>query len=205
MERPSRKPSTYADFFYEIGVLNNTPRSGFRFLGGVRQSISQHLFRTACIGYALAYLEQQRGESADIGKVLEDCLFHDIGEARAGDLDYVSQKYTQSDELRAVEDAARNLPFGRRIIEAFRETEERSTPEGVIARDADQLEMLCTLRELIEAGNKLAESWIPPLLKRLRTRSAQELAEEIINTNPEYWWYGDRKDQYWIDGGKNKQ
>ena len=40
------------------------------------------------------------------------CLFHDIPEARTGDLNYVNKKYVQVDERKAVEDLARTLPFG---------------------------------------------------------------------------------------------
>ena len=185
----------YANFLFEVGVLNRTPRSGFRHLGGWDQSVSEHLLRTAYIGFVLAHLEQDRGSKIDIGKVVEDSLFHDLGEARANDLDYISQKYSKSDELKAIEDAVKNLPFGKRIISAFSETEERSTAEGIIAKDADQLELLCSLREIIDNGNKLAEDWIPPLLKRLKTSSAKELAEELLRTDSHDWWFENKEDE----------
>ena len=40
------------------------------------------------------------------------CLFHDLVEARTGDLNYVSKKYVQADEVAAVNDMTVNLPFG---------------------------------------------------------------------------------------------
>ena len=39
-------------------------------------------------------------------------LFHDVPEARTGDLNYVNKKYCQVDERKAVEDLAHTLPFG---------------------------------------------------------------------------------------------
>ena len=193
--------SPYANFFFEVGTLSRTPRSGFRHLGNWRQSVAEHLCRTAYIGFTIAHLELQKGVQVDIGGVVERCLFHDLGEARTGDLDYIGQKYARVNELRAVQDSVKNLPFGQRIIDAFTETEERSTPEGNVAKDADALELLCSLKEITDSGNPQAMSWTPSLLKRLRTRSAQELAEVILKTNSSDWCYGDRDDKYWIKGG----
>jgi putative hydrolases of HD superfamily len=195
----------YADFLFEVGVLNRTPRSGFRHLGGWRQSISEHLLRTAYVGYVLADLEIARGEKVNIEKLLENCLFHDLGEARALDLDYVSQKYSESDELKAIEDAVKDLPFGKRVIESFKETEGKTTTEGIIAKDADQLEFLCSLKEVIDDGNTQAADWIPPLLKRLRTPSAKKLADVILKTNSNDWWYENKEDEYWVNGGKKRK
>lgn len=197
-----KKLKPYANFLFEVGVLNRTPRTGFRHLGRFQQSISEHLCRTAYVGFVLAHLEIEKGEKLEIGKVLENCLFHDLGEARATDLDYVSKKYSKSDELRAIQDAVKGLPFGDRIINAFNETEERSTKEGIVAKDADNLELLLALKEIIDNGNLQAKDWIPPLLKRLKTDSAKKLAKVILRTNYNDWWFGNKKDEFWVRGGK---
>jgi len=199
-----KKLKPYANFIFEVGVLAQTPRSFFRHLGGLQQSIAEHICRTVYIGFALAHLEKERGSQINIEKVMEICLFHDLGEARALDLDYISQKYNKSDELKAIEDAVKDLPFGQRIVSAFKEMDEKSTTEGIVAKDADNLELLCSLKELMDAGNKQAESWIPPILKRLNTLSAQQLAQEIINTDSNDWWYENKEDNYWVSGGKNR-
>jgi putative hydrolase of HD superfamily len=196
----SLKP--YANFLFEAGILAKTPRSGFRHLDGWDQSIAEHLCRTAYVGLVLAHMEQEKGVQLDSGKVIERCLFHDFGEARASDLDYVSQKYTTTDELRAIQDAVKELPFGDRIINAFKETESRSTPEGNVAKDADQIEFICCLKEIIDSGNTQAEPWIKPVLQRLKTSSAQELAKEILATDSNEWWFSKKDDQHWVVGGK---
>ena len=195
----------YANFLFEVGVLNRTPRSGFRHLGGWKQSVSEHLLRTIYIGFVLAHLEQKRGEKVDLEKILENCLFHDLGEARAIDLDYISQKYSQSDELKAIQDAVKGLTFGKKIVDSFRETEERLTKEGIIAKDADQIELLLTLKEVIDNGNRQAKDWTPSLIKRLKTNSSKKLAKEILKTNSNDWWFENKKDEYWVLGGKSKQ
>ncbi len=202
MEQKEIDFKPYAKFLYEVGALAQTARTGFRHLGNWRQSVSEHLCRTAYIGFVLAHLEQERGETVNVGQVLENCLFHDLGEARATDLDYVSQKYSQTDELAAIKDAVKGLAFGDRIIRAFMEAEEKSTPESIITKDADNIELLCSLREIIDNGNKQAESWIAPIVKRLRTESAKKLATEVLTTSSDEWWYENKEDSYWVKGGK---
>lgn len=196
---------SYAKFFYEVGALAQTPRTGFRHLGGWRQSISEHLLRTTYIGFALAHLEEQRGEKVNIGQVIENCMFHDLGEARALDLDYISQKYSKTDELAAIKDSVKDLIFGDRILKAFMETEERTTIEGIIAKEADNIDLLCSLREIIDDGNKQAERWLPPLMKRLKTESGKGLAEALLSTDSDEWWYENKEDSYWVSGGKRKE
>jgi putative hydrolase of HD superfamily len=198
----TKKLKPYANFLFEVGALANTPRSGLRHLGGWRQSIAEHICRVAYIGYTLAHMEQDRGEKINVDAVVQQCLFHDLGEARALDLDYISQKYSKSDELQAISDAVQKLPFGNKIISAFREAEEQTTPEGIITKDADHLELICTLKEIIDSGNNQAKSWISPVVKRLKTNSAQELAEAILNTDSNEWWFTNKKDDYWVKGGK---
>ena len=48
--------STFADFLFEVGMLNRTPRSGFAFLGSGEQSVSEHSFRMLYIAWLLAWL-----------------------------------------------------------------------------------------------------------------------------------------------------
>ena len=197
-----KKLKRLANFLFEVGVLQRTPRSGARHLAGWDQSIAEHMFRTTYVGYVLGNLEIEKGRKIDLSKVMQICLFHDFGEARTLDLDYISQKYSVLDELKAVKEAVGKIPFGAKILEIFTEGEERITQEAVIAKDADSVELLCTLKEIIDNGNMLAKDWIPPLLKRLKTDSARELAKAILKSNVNDWWYENKNDTYWITGGK---
>src|SRR5512133_589962 len=127
-----------ANFLFEVGMLKRTPRTGFQFLGSGAESVAEHSFRTAIIGYTLAKLDGQ----ADPARVMQLCLFHDLPEARTGDLNYVNKKYVQADEAKAVADLAATLPFGNEIEDLVTEYEEGKTVEAKLARDADQLEMI---------------------------------------------------------------
>lgn len=200
-----KKKSPIANLFYEAGILNKTPRTGFRHLGRWNQSVGEHTFRTVLIAYAIAHIEFRNKKKVDIDKVITMALFHDFAEARTLDLDYISQKYTKADEEKALIDAVEGLSFGDHVMVLYKEYEARETPESIIAKEADILELLCSLQEVSEEGNKLAKTWIPSLLKRLKTKTGKKLAKEIMSTKPDDWWYFDKEDKFWITGGKGKK
>jgi len=186
-----------ANFFFEVGMLKRTPRTGFQFLGSGAESVAEHSFRTAVIGFTLARLDG----SVDVGRVLQLCLFHDIPEARTGDLNYVNKKYVKVDEERAVADLARTLPFGEEYRGAIAEFAARETPEAQLAHDADQLEMILALKEYKDLGNRYADEWYPFAVRRLKTAAAQHLAETIWSTDSTRWWFDDDSD-WWVKGGR---
>jgi putative hydrolases of HD superfamily len=186
-----------ANFLFEIGMLKKTPRSGWQFLGSGEESVAEHSFRTAVIAYTLAGLTG----SAHPDRVLRMALFHDLPEARTGDLNYMNQKYVRVDEARAVEDLTRGLSFGEELSEVLAEFRAQVTPEAVLVRDADQLEMLLQLKELLDVGNRNAEEWIPFTLRRLKTDTARDLAQRILEGNSSAWWF-DKSSDWWVQGGK---
>lgn len=185
-----------ANFLFEVGMLKRTPRTGFQFLGSGAQSVAEHSFRVAMIGYVLAQMDGK----ADVGRVLQLCLFHDIPEARTGDLNYVNKKYVQVDEAKAVEDLASQLPFGDDYRQSLHEFMARETCEAQLAHDADQLEMVLSLKERKDLGNRYADEWYPFSKLRLKTDIARELAETIWETDSTKWWFDDDQ-QWWVHGG----
>ena len=47
------------NFFFELGMLKKTPRSGYQFLGSGSESVAEHVFRVATIGFTMARLDKQ--------------------------------------------------------------------------------------------------------------------------------------------------
>jgi len=184
-----------ANFLFEVGMLKRTPRTGFQFLGSGAESVAEHSFRTAIIGYTLAQIDGQ----VDAARVMQLCLFHDIPEARTGDLNYVNKKYVQVDEQKAIDDLAGNLPFGDDYRQTLAEFMARKTPEALIANDADQLEMILALKEHKDLGNRYADEWYPFSIERLKTEAARQLAASIWNTDSSKWWFDDNRD-WWVNG-----
>ncbi len=66
-----------AKYLYEMGYLKQVKRAGWGMLGITQpESVAEHSFRTAIIGYVLASLAD-----ADPQKTATMCLFHDTAEA----------------------------------------------------------------------------------------------------------------------------
>lgn len=188
------KNNKIVDFLFETGMLAKTPRSGFFFLGSGKQSVAEHSNRTTYIGYVLAEMI----DGADVSKVIQMCMFHDIAEARVSDLNYVHQKYTKRYEAEAVKDLTDPLPFGAKIKDIIHEYEERKSIEAIIAKDADNLEFLLSLKEQKDIGNTRADSWISLLLKRFKTEEAKDLAEKITKRDSDRWWFDNEEDEWWV-------
>ena len=186
------------NFLFEVGILSQTPRSGFHFLGSGRQSVAEHVHRVMYAGFVMAMMEG----NINIEKVLKMCLLHDLHESRISDLNYVHQKYTERHEDKAIEDLAATLDFGDEILMVVKEYEERKTKEALVAKDADTIEWILSLKEQIDIGNKRAETWIPSAINRLKTDAAKKLAKQILETNSDEWWFGNKEDIWWISRNK---
>ena len=187
------------EFLFEVGMLKKTPRTGYQFLGSGGESVADHSFRTAVIGYVLA--SQEPG--ADRNKVVLMCLFHDFPEARTGDHNYVNKKYVKTDEERAVHDQVRELSFGGEIVDLFREFNGCDTLEARLAKDADQLDLILELKEQLDSGNPNAKDWLSYAVKRIITDGAKQMAQEILTTNSSDWWF-DKKTDWWVNGPDNR-
>jgi putative hydrolase of HD superfamily len=192
--------SKLANFIFEVGMLSHTPRSGFPFLGSGEQSVAEHSFRMLHVAFVLARLSD---EPIDELHLLHLVMFHDLPEARTGDQNYVNHKYISVDWDKLFGDLAAALPFGDEIVALAREYEERASPEARVAYDADQLEFIATVKEQMDIGNPLAADWLPPALARVKTEAGKKLAEEILATRSDEWWFGDKSDRHWIDRGRD--
>src|SRR5689334_12311172 len=87
--------SQFANLFYQVGMLQRTPRSGFAFLGSGDQSVAEHTYRMLNIAFVLNKLVEQPADELHLLKLV---LFHDLPESSTGDLNYQNQKYVRTDE-----------------------------------------------------------------------------------------------------------
>jgi putative hydrolase of HD superfamily len=196
--KKNEKMESIADFLFEAGMLAKTPRSGFYFLGSGEQSVAEHINRVCYAGYVLS----QIAGDVDEAKVLKMCLFHDFAETRVSDLNYVHQKYTSRHEHKAIEDLAAGLSFGKDIKDTIEVYEERKSKEALLAKDADNIEFILALKEQCDIGNERAQSWINAAIKRLKTEEGKILADKIIQTDSDRWWFGDKDDEWWVSRNK---
>ena len=180
------------NFFFELGMLKRTPRSGFQFLRSGQESVAEHSYRATLIGLTLARLTSQ----ADPFKVVCLCLFHDVPEARTGDLNYVNKQYVEVREQEAIDDLAKTLPFGEDFKALLAEYRAQETVEARLAHDADQLDLILELKEQYDLGNVYANQWIHFVRKRIVTDIGKELATQILATDSTNWWF-EGHDHWW--------
>ncbi len=187
------------NFLFEIGMLKKTRRTGYQFLGSGGESVADHSFRTAVIGYVLA----SKHPDADRNKVISMCLFHDFPEARTGDHNYVNKKYVFSDEEKAMKDQLNGLEFGDEIMALINEFNTVSSLEARLAKDADQLDLIMELKEQLDLGNSNARDWLFFAEKRLVTETAKKMSAEILKTESSEWWF-DKQTDWWINGQEDQ-
>lgn len=174
------------NFFFEVQVLKRTQRSGLKNVGIKNSdSVAEHIFLTSQIAYVLGKMEKVNAERAAL-----IALFHDNGEARIGDGDLVKRTYldTNGAEEKAFLDQIKNLPGEKEIKSLYEEWVGRDTPEAVVAKDADLLELALQIKCFLDSGNKLLSIWLKYIKTHLKTKSAKKLFETIEKTNIDNWW-----------------
>ncbi|MEI7590063.1 MAG: HD domain-containing protein [Deltaproteobacteria bacterium] len=191
-----------ANFLFETCMLQKTPRSGFQFLGSGKESVAEHTLAVIFVAYVLGKLDG----TVDEERLMKMCLFHDLPEARTGDMNYVNKKYVTVDEEQAIEDLLDGLPFNKEIKELMSDYNSKSSNEAILAHDADQLSLLLKLRECKDFGNKYSDEWFVFAEKRLVSDVAKKLADTIRGTDSSDWWFGGNKDKsdWWINGNNKK-
>jgi putative hydrolase of HD superfamily len=188
-----------ANLLFEARLLKKIPRSGYHFLGSGKESVAEHSFAAAFIGYVLSRMAPE----ADSARIIEMCLVHDLAEARTGDMNYVQKKYVTVDEEKAVRDMTAGLSFEpdlKGLIEEFNACE---SPEAQLAHDADQLALIVELKALKDLGNTHAESWLSFIVKRLRTEAGKRLCKEILKTGWDEWWFEKEEEDWWVNGNNS--
>jgi len=181
-----------ADFLFEAGMLKRTPRSGYQFLGSGSENVAEHSFGTAVIGYALAAMA-----GADPAKIVLLCLFHDLHEARTGDFNYVNKLYNETNARRALADGLSGTGLSEGVLALHDELEEAASLEARLAQDADQLDLMVKLKELLDLGNAYARKWLECAKSRLCTQEGRELAETIMETDHSDWWFLGPDARWW--------
>lgn len=174
-------------YIYELGTLKKGPRAGWSIPGvPIPETIGSHIFRTAVIGLILATME-----AADVGRTVTLCILHDNHESRIGDIASVARPYVRTAEPQlVVQHQTELMPAALRaaIREAVQQFEAQETPEAVIARDADKLEAIVQGREYEREGGFNTTEWQASAIASLKTDSGKQLAQSIVETDPQDWW-----------------
>jgi putative hydrolase of HD superfamily len=174
-----------ADLLFEARMLRHIPRSGFQFLGAGHESVAEHVYSTTFIAYTMAQLHPE----IDRLKLMSMCLVHDLPEARTGDLNSVQKAYVRADEPKAVADALHGVAFADDLRALLEEYVSGTSPEAQLARDADQISLILELKDLKDIGYRPPDDWLPHVLGRLQTETGKALAQAVLDTRRDSWWW----------------
>lgn len=180
-----------SNFIFELGVLRRISRQGWKLIGIHNpECVATHSLRAAQIGFILAKMEKYDYPE----EICSMLVFHDIGECRIGDLHKVAKRYVNADEKEAVKQQLSSLDdIGNEIFSLWNEMESLNSKAGIIAKDADLLEMAVTALEYMHMGYIQAEDWVIKTERRLKTDSAKKLLNQFKKMNPFSWWHGLKK------------
>lgn len=174
-------------FIYESGHLKLSKRQGW-WQAGIKdpESVAEHSFRVAVIGYVLALMED-----ADPALTATICLFHDMIETRIGDIPNVAKHYSSPEPPEVItDDQVAGMPsiLARGIKDLVRRYSEQAAPEAILAKDADKLECIMQAREYQTQGYQNVEPWITSNFAKLKSDSGRRLAVMSQELPPDQWW-----------------
>ena len=144
---------SYLDFLKLAERLKCNTRHSYT-SSGRKESVAEHSWRLAL----MAYLVRDEFPQTNIDRVIQMCLFHDMGEAVTGDI----PAFEKTDAHRSVEaDAVEKLlerlpaPYRGELGGLFAEMEAQETPEARLYKALDKLEAL------IQHNEADISTWLP--------------------------------------------
>ena len=123
------------------------------------------------------------GEPIEVKAFAHQLLFNVIPH-----IDVFTENGYTKEEMKAVEDIAENIKELSLLPDLILEFNNGSSIEAEIVRDADILELIFTLKEELDSGNKQAEIWIKNSLKRLKLIDSIKIAETALSVKSYDWW-----------------
>jgi len=182
-------PTSLVHFLYEMSSLRHVRRAHAHILFSADSSdtIASHSHLVAVIGWILAEMT-----GADPLKVCTLGVFHDMGEARSGDQNYLYKKYVVVHDEEIHKDQLSLLSKNSKLKELSQEYAERQTLEARVAKDADILAQVILLKEYEQQGHLEAKRWLDMgyIPTMLHTEEGRQLHDEILQQSPSDWWQG---------------
>ncbi len=183
-----------ADFLFEAGLLKTTGRTGWETVRAPRESVAEHSFRTAMVGWVLA---KMAGLSpSEEASLIKACLFHDLHEARIGDLHRLAKLYGKLDEKKCEADQREGLAPAM-ADDLMRSLNLLPPRLKQFAYEADKIECAITAKEYLDAGYR-TKKWIEHTRPMLKSKEAKALLAAIEKTDSISWFIDNPK---W-DSGK---
>ncbi|MBN1870201.1 MAG: HD domain-containing protein [Candidatus Omnitrophica bacterium] len=187
-KNPNNSLQSAIDLFAEAGLLKRIKRSGW-WVAGIKdpESVAEHSFRCAVIGYYMAHLEK-----VDPFQVMAMALFNDIHEARINDLHKMGHHYIdfKEAEKKVFKDQVAHLQkdIKSELTALRRGFDEQKTKASLVARDADILECLLQAKEYYDGGYLKTEKFFKTAPDHLKTKTARTLWRQMKRWDSSRWW-----------------
>ena len=156
---------------------------------GRQESVAEHTYRLM----VFAWLVKDEFPDYDMNRVMQLCLFHDLGEAVTGDVPaFIKTEDDEKTEEDALMQITSMLPEERKaeLAGLFREVLQKETKESKLVQALDKLEAV------IQHNEAAIDTWLPleynlqfnygqeqtkgiPYMKKLRERVFRETLEKI--------------------------
>ncbi|MCD6109562.1 HD domain-containing protein [bacterium] len=181
------KEKQIINYFFELGILKKFYHNGPQ-VAGVKHpdTIAEHIYRSSVIGFLLGEMEGLSGE-----KVAMIALFHDNPESRIGDHNKIAQRYMDREKIEkdVLKEQTAYLPssIAKKIKNYWNQHAEKNSKEGLLAYEADLLETALQAKEYLDIGYP-TKGWISNVKKKLKSKSAKKLLQELEKTNFTDWW-----------------
>eukprot|EP00803_Ostreobium_quekettii_P011578 evm.model.scf_875.3 EVM.evm.TU.scf_875.3 scf_875:33738-39044(+) len=153
-------PKAAVDFFTLLQQLKTTQRAGWGMRGvNNPESIADHMYRMGMMAMVAG------NDSVDMNRCVKMALVHDVAESIVGDItpyDGVSKEEKREREAAAMETIKNMLGVHTSVAEEvgslWREYESGSSPEALLVKDLDKLEMIQQAHEYEgQQGKDLSE------------------------------------------------
>ena len=121
---------------------------------GRHESVAEHTWRLSL----MAYFMQDEFPEADINKVIQMCILHDLGEAITGDIpSFLKTEENEKQEDQKVAELIAALPtfYQEKLLPLFKEMNELQTLEAKLYKALDKLEAV------MQHNNADISTWIP--------------------------------------------
>ncbi|KAG2438589.1 hypothetical protein HXX76_005139 [Chlamydomonas incerta] len=176
-------PAAAIDFLMLLQQLKLTKRTGWvrRNVQGP-ESIADHMYRMSMMALIAT------DSSVDVTRCIKMALVHDVAEAIVGDITPhcgVSDDDKHGLELAAVEKIKAMLgadtAAGSEVESLWLEYEAASSPEALLVKDFDKLEMILTATQYEQAQPGLVlEEFFKSTQGRFKTETGKAWAEELV-------------------------